>query len=217
LWTAVRYRTQIRFETWVAAITPGRPVAGATTVVGDSTDDTALNDAVQIGWVLARQTAGLPVVVSASGSAPAPPPLSFPTHLSGSSVGLVAALSYLDAVTAGDLTGGARIAVTGTVTVTGDIINVLGVPDKAAAAQHADADILIVPVGNVDDAAGFRGTVVGAGDVPDVLRQLCRLVGGPACDLWRPGLLLRWQSRDWQPWADRPLPSGAGQLVREVV
>ncbi len=80
----------------------------------------------------------------------------------GPSAGLAFALVMLDVLTPGELTGGKRIAVTGSIRLDGSVGDVGGVAQKAVAARDAGAQMIIVPEASVDKALS------GAGDVPVV-------------------------------------------------
>jgi PDZ domain-containing protein len=66
--------------------------------------------------------------------------------ISGPSAGLAMTLAIIDGLTPGDLTGGKRVAVTGTISPNGDVGEIGGLPQKAVAAKAAHAQIFIVPV-----------------------------------------------------------------------
>lgn len=68
------------------------------------------------------------------------------SDISGPSAGLAMALAVVDALTPGELTGGKRVAVTGTIDPTGQVGEIGGLPQKAVAARAAHAQIFIVPV-----------------------------------------------------------------------
>lgn len=65
----------------------------------------------------------------------------------GPSAGLAFTLAVLDQLTEGELTGGARVAVTGTINAAGDVGAVGGVVQKTAAVRDLEADLFIVPAG----------------------------------------------------------------------
>ncbi len=69
--------------------------------------------------------------------------------ISGPSGGLAFALTIIDDLTPGDLTGGARVAVTGEIDGAGNVGEVGGVPQKAVAARQAGATLMIVPQAEV--------------------------------------------------------------------
>ena len=98
----------------------------------------------------------------------------------GSSAGLALALGVLDALTAGDLTGGHRVAVSGSIFVTGHVGDVDGIAQKTAAARSAGATHLLVAPRNYDEAAaraGGRLTVLQVATVDEAIAAL-RGIGG---------------------------------------
>ena len=80
----------------------------------------------------------------------------------GPSAGLAFTLIMLDVLTPGELTGGKRVAVTGSIRLDGSVGDVGGVAQKAVTARDAGAQMIIVPEASVDEA------LAGAGDVPVV-------------------------------------------------
>ncbi len=69
----------------------------------------------------------------------------------GPSAGLAFTLAVLDQLTAGELTGGAQVAVTGTIDAAGEVGAVGGVVQKTAAVRALGADVFIVPGRLSDD------------------------------------------------------------------
>jgi PDZ domain-containing protein len=67
------------------------------------------------------------------------------SDISGPSAGLAMSLAIIDDLTPGDLTGGKRVAVTGTIDSRGDVGPIGGLPQKAVAARRAGAQVFIVP------------------------------------------------------------------------
>jgi len=67
------------------------------------------------------------------------------SQIGGPSAGLAMTLAILDALTPGDLTGGHRVAVTGTINNAGEVGEIGGIEQKAVAARAAGAQIFIVP------------------------------------------------------------------------
>jgi Lon-like protease len=82
------------------------------------------------------------------------------SEVGGPSAGLMWALGLYDLLTPGDLTRGRTIAGTGSIDLEGNVGPIGGVTDKVIAAQSVDADILLVPRGNMEELRG-----VDAGDV----------------------------------------------------
>jgi PDZ domain-containing protein len=106
----------------------------------------------------------------------------------GPSAGLAFTLAILDRLTPGSLTGGAKVAVTGEISPDGRVLEVGGVGQKAVAARHEGARLMIVPKAEVAEARKRAGSlkVVGVSTLRDALRALDRL-GGNALALGRPG------------------------------
>lgn len=65
----------------------------------------------------------------------------------GPSAGLAFTLAVLDQLTEGELTGGAQVAVTGTIGALGNVGPVGGVLQKTAAVRKLGADVFIIPAG----------------------------------------------------------------------
>jgi hypothetical protein len=128
--------------------------------------------------------------VSSDGGEPdgAPPPpdrVLVPGNEHGPSSGLVHALALLDESAPGDLTGGRRIAATGSVTRGGDVGIVDGVDAKLAAAVAQGADVVFVPARQAPAAravAAGRVSVIGVSTVADAVAALCQTGGtSPHC------------------------------------
>ncbi len=73
------------------------------------------------------------------------------TNIGGPSAGLAMSLAILDDLTPGNLTGGARIAVTGTIDAAGNVGEIGGIEQKAVAARAAGVTLFIVPQCSPDD------------------------------------------------------------------
>lgn len=99
-----------------------------------------------------------------------------PDEITGPSGGLAFALTIMDDLTRGDLTGGAKVAVTGEIDGAGNVGQVGGVPQKAVAARNAGARLMIVPKREVRSARRTAGDmkVVGVRTLDDALRALSR-------------------------------------------
>ena len=80
-------------------------------------------------------------------------------RVGGPSAGLAFTLAIIDDLTPGNLTGGKRVAVTGTISGEGIVGPVGGVEQKAITARHNGVKLMIVPEEEVKDARA------GAGDV----------------------------------------------------
>ena len=72
--------------------------------------------------------------------------------IGGPSVGLMFTLTVYDTLTPEDLTGGRRIAGTGTIDLDGRVGPIGGVAQKVAAAEAAGAEYFLVPIANAADA-----------------------------------------------------------------
>ncbi|MGB1504273.1 MAG: S16 family serine protease [Acidimicrobiales bacterium] len=104
--------------------------------------------------------------------------------IGGPSAGLAFTLTILDLLTEGELTGGARVAVTGTITGDGTVGNVGGVAQKAAAAEAEGAVMFIVPADTIEAAASTTTSleIVGVTSLAEALEALASL-GGDVDDL----------------------------------
>lgn len=90
----------------------------------------------------------------------------------GASAGLMMWLAFVDAGSPGDLTAGMRVTGTGMVGLSGEVMPVSGVEQKAAAAVDAGYDVFFVPKGNLDaEIDGIR--IVEVETVTDALSWLC--------------------------------------------
>ena len=76
----------------------------------------------------------------------------------GPSAGLMWALGLYDLLTPGDLTGGGRVAGTGTIDTKGNVGPIGGIQDKVIGAEREGADLFLVPEGNMEE---LRGVDVG--------------------------------------------------------
>lgn len=116
--------------------------------------------------------------------------------IGGPSAGLAFTLGVLDTLTAGELTGGRKVAVTGTIEIDGSVGEVGGVAQKTAAVRAAGADYFLVPPGEFRDArahAGARLQVVKVANLDEALLALGRLGGdvsalGPPAKASEPGM-----------------------------
>ena len=105
-----------------------------------------------------------------------------PGPVSGPSAGLAFTLAIIDEMTPGSLTGGQKVAVTGTMDLDGNVGEVGGVPQKTAAALDAGAKLFIVPTAEVKQAkarAGDAATIVGVNTIDGALRALREHGGAP--------------------------------------
>jgi len=97
----------------------------------------------------------------------------------GPSAGLAFTLAIIDLLTEGELTGGARVAVTGTISGEGAVGGVGGVAQKARAVEQEGAAIFIVPAPSVAEAESTTDdlTVVGVDTLDEALAALADLGG----------------------------------------
>lgn len=98
----------------------------------------------------------------------------------GNSAGLAFTLGILDVLTPGELTGGLRIGVSGTIEADGDVGPVGSIGLKAVAVREAGADHFLVPAGQGAEAAA-RGDdgleIVEVSTLHQALAELERLGG----------------------------------------
>ncbi|MDQ1454668.1 MAG: Lon-like protease [Actinomycetota bacterium] len=73
--------------------------------------------------------------------------------IGGPSAGLAMTLAIVDDLTPGDITGGNRVAVTGTIDSAGNVGEIGGIEQKAVAARAAGVKLFIVPQCSPDDQA----------------------------------------------------------------
>jgi PDZ domain-containing protein len=79
--------------------------------------------------------------------------------IGGPSAGLALTLGLIDSLSGGHLTGGLRVAATGTIDVNGDVGDVGGVAQKAVAVRDAGAKIFLVPVQEYAAARSEAGSM----------------------------------------------------------
>ena len=105
----------------------------------------------------------------------------------GNSAGLALTLSILDLVTPGELTGGLRVATTGTIDMDGNVGSIGGIIQKVVAAERGGIDLFLVPVRELGDAREHSGglTVEGVATLDDALAARARH-GGETRDLTLP-------------------------------
>ena len=104
-----------------------------------------------------------------------------PGAVGGPSAGLAFTLVIIDVLTPGELTGGKRVAVTGSIRLDGSVGEVGGVAQKAVTARAAGAEMLIVPAALVEEARSGAGDVpvVGVANLDEALQALSDSGGDP--------------------------------------
>jgi PDZ domain-containing protein len=80
-------------------------------------------------------------------------------NIGGPSAGLAMTLGTLDILSNGDLTGGHRVAATGTIGLDGTVGDVGGVAQKAVAVRKAGATVFFVPADELKDALSQAGSM----------------------------------------------------------
>jgi len=102
----------------------------------------------------------------------------------GPSAGLAFTLAIIDDLTPGDLTGGAKVAVTGTISGDGTVGPVGGTGQKAAAVRAKGYDVFLVPSADYEAARQHAGDVdvIAVDTLDDALAALAAL-GGNVDDL----------------------------------
>ncbi len=107
----------------------------------------------------------------------------------GPSAGLAYALELLDLLTAGELTGGLKVAATGELASSGEVGPVGGVAQKVVAVKRAGADVFIVPKQNEAEAkekAGDDLRILPVSSFDEALTALGSVQGSNALALAKP-------------------------------
>jgi PDZ domain-containing protein len=102
-------------------------------------------------------------------------------EIGGPSAGLAFTLAIMDSLSDGKLTGGHKVAATGTMDPEGDVGQVGGVQEKTAAVEKAGAQVFFVPQAEYQDAesvAGHHLVVVPVTSLSQVLQILRQRYGG---------------------------------------
>ncbi|WP_419924251.1 PDZ domain-containing protein [Candidatus Poriferisocius sp.] len=95
--------------------------------------------------------------------------------IGGPSAGLALTIGIIDLLTPGELTGGRRVAATGTISFDGSVGAIGEVDQKAIAAVRAGVDLLLVPTSNLSVALDHVGNdieVVGVASLQEALNAL---------------------------------------------
>ncbi|HVF73410.1 MAG TPA: PDZ domain-containing protein [Acidimicrobiales bacterium] len=101
-------------------------------------------------------------------------------RIGGPSAGLAFALGLIEQLSAGELTGGKKVAVTGTIDMNGEVGEVGGVAQKTAAVRNQGADVFLVPPGEYEVAlshAGSKLQIVKVATLEEAIQALGRLGG----------------------------------------
>lgn len=126
---------------------------------------------------------GIPFPEPQPGSPPAAPPFDVTIdtgRVGGASGGLALTLGLLDILTSGELTGGHRIAVSGTILFEGTVGDVDGIAQKTAAARAAGATHMLVAPRNHVEAlahAGNRLQVLQVANLDQAIAALATIGG----------------------------------------
>ena len=83
-------------------------------------------------------------------------------RVTGPSAGLAFTLGVIDRLTPGALTGGRRIAVTGSIDEEGNVLPIGGLPQKSVAAMDAGAKVLLYPADSTDEDVTRLRSFVGS-------------------------------------------------------
>jgi PDZ domain-containing protein len=110
--------------------------------------------------------------------------------IGGPSAGLAFTLAIVDSVSNGKLTGGYKVAATGTMDPQGDVGDVGGVQEKTVAVEKAGAQVFFVPQGEYEEAESVARhglAVVPVTTLGQVLQILHQRYGGDLAGLSGPG------------------------------
>ena len=107
----------------------------------------------------------------------------------GPSAGLAYGLELLDLLTAGELTGGTKVAATGELAPNGDVGPIGGVRQKVITVARAGAKVFLVPKANEAEARAHAAKglkIVGVATFDDALQALGSIHGSNAMALAKP-------------------------------
>ena len=101
-------------------------------------------------------------------------------RVGGPSAGLAFTLGLLDVLTADSITGGLRIATTGTMSLDGSVGPVGGVHQKVVAAKREGVELLLVPSNELDEARRYADglRIEPVDDLDQALAVLATVGGG---------------------------------------
>jgi Lon-like protease len=157
----------------------GQPVTFTVDRNGGSTPVTVVSRAAQAGPCEGRAQVGVQTATRSE-------KFDFPVNVqidtgrvSGPSAGLAFTLTILDELTPGDLTGGKKVAVTGTIRADGTVGPIGGAQQKAVSGGRAGAKLFLVPTEEVKEARSRADgmKVVGIRSLDDALTELKKFGG----------------------------------------
>jgi PDZ domain-containing protein len=106
--------------------------------------------------------------------------------IGGPSAGLAFTLTLIDELTPGELTGGGRVAVTGTIELDGSVGAIGGLRQKASAVAQTGVDVFIVPaaqseedIAAAQEAGGPNLRIIPVATLEDAIMVLEELGGDP--------------------------------------
>lgn len=102
-------------------------------------------------------------------------------NVGGPSAGMIFALAIYDKLTPGALTGGARVAGTGTIAADGTVGSIGGIRQKLYGARDAGATYFLAPQSNCDEVVGYVPsglTVFSTGSLDDSIAILDTIAAG---------------------------------------
>jgi len=161
---------------------PGQPVTFTVDRDGKPTEVTVATRAAERGACPGRAEIGV-VTRTRNEKFDFPVDVKIDTgRISGPSAGLAFTLTIIDDLTPGDLTGGKKVAVTGTIQPGGAVGPIGGVQQKAVTADRAGAKLFLVPMPELKDARSRAGDlkVVGIRTLDDALTELAKAGGEPS-------------------------------------
>lgn len=114
-------------------------------------------------------------------------------EIGGPSAGLAFTVTLIDEMTPGELTGGNKVAITGTISTDGSVGPIGGLAQKTSAVKQMGAKVFIVPVAQGDEdiakareVAGDDLEIVPVATLQEAIDALAKL-GGNGHDLGTPG------------------------------
>lgn len=177
---ATRTRRVVLGEVFGSASAPACLAAGASTRLAPLRLNGATRPCLGFAFEQTYRTAGAPFTVRISSRG-----------IIGPSAGLAFTLGLIEKLDRADLTGGRRIAATGTMAIDGSVGDVGGVAQKTIAVRDAGATVFFVPKVEYATARAHAGShlkIVAVSSLGDALAALRRLGGRlvPAGNAGRP-------------------------------